>query len=421
MSDSLEEALRRIDALDKREILQPFWDESQALLPQGPIPLLEPEKIHDNCQWGGLPAEAEALAQETARRVRRSPELTALIWHCRRLLLEHADDYERQSIQDWPIPRDILGTDCAPLFYGLVALEAVPRILSFHRARGLPEDVTRATCRWVRRNMEIHRTFNEGRWGVNIRSLYWSRHHVQGELYQIGRFEFMVGPFRRGPVVFRNTETGETLALAEDGTRLTKEGFVERPDEKTAEGWTARLAEEEGALVGAPISPFGRALRTEVRLPRGAWRRVLAPGDPILDLHIPAGGGMSPEVCRDSILRAVTFFNRYFPDRPFRALACWSWIFSPDLEEFLPPESNLMRFERETYLFPVASPPVSGLVFIFGDPKIDPRNAPRDTRLRSALLDHLERGGQLRLGGMFMLNEDLERFGSQPYSSRRPL
>jgi hypothetical protein len=41
--------------------------------------------------------------------------------------------------------------------------------------------------------------------------------------------------------------------------------------------------------------------------------------------------------------------------------------------------------------------------------------APRDTRLRRALIAHLEQGQRLCCGRYLFLREDLPRFGTQPY------
>ena len=55
------------------------------------------------------------------------------------------------------------------------------------------------------------------------------------------------------------------------------------------------------------------------------------------------------------------------------------------------------------------------LEFTFGSAHVDPATAPRDTRLRCALLAHLEQGKLLYCGRYLFLRQDLDRFGSQPY------
>jgi len=81
----------------------------------------------------------------------------------------------------------------------------------------------------------------------------------------------------------------------------------------------------------------------------------------------------------------------------------------------LPLESNILRWQREGYLYPNGPGDNDFATFVFGTSTIDPATVPRDTRLRRAVIAHLERGGQLRCGGYFLLRRDLSRFGTQPY------
>jgi hypothetical protein len=134
-------------------------------------------------------------------------------------------------------------------------------------------------------------------------------------------------------------------------------------------------------------------------------------------MHIPPGGNMTLELCRDSIREAFAFFARFFPSRPVRAVLSKSWIFNTQFEERLP-DSNLAKFMRELYLFPIASTGTDGLFFVFCREHPDRSTAPRKTALQRAMLDILERGGALRSGGMFFLKRDLPRFGTQHYRSR---
>jgi hypothetical protein len=80
----------------------------------------------------------------------------------------------------------------------------------------------------------------------------------------------------------------------------------------------------------------------------------------------------------------------------------------------LPPDSNIVRFQKEFYLFPIFSGGRSGFERIFGGDFRDLSKAPRDTTLRRAVLGHLEAGGYLRGGGALLFAEDLD-WGAQVY------
>ena len=96
---------------------------------------------------------------------------------------------------------------------------------------------------------------------------------------------------------------------------------------------------------------------------------------------------MTLERCGDSMRSAAAFFSRHFPERPCAAIACWSWIFNTQFEETLSPDSNLVRYQRELYLYPLRSNGKAGLLFMFGEDDVDPTAAPRDTSTQRAMLD----------------------------------
>jgi hypothetical protein len=81
----------------------------------------------------------------------------------------------------------------------------------------------------------------------------------------------------------------------------------------------------------------------------------------------------------------------------------------------LPPESNIVRWQHEGYLFPADDDEGSFLLFTFGSTTIDLATAPQDTRLRRAIIAYLAGGGELRSGRYLLLRSDLGRFGTQPY------
>jgi hypothetical protein len=173
-------------------------------------------------------------------------------------------------------------------------------------------------------------------------------------------------------------------------------------------------------VTGTPIAPWGRGLPQSVTLPITDWKRVLGRGDWILQVHIPAGGGMTPEAVHDSLRRAVEFFATHFPERRVAALHTGSWIYNPDLEQFLPRDSNLVRHLHDVYLHPIVSGPTDGLWFIFFREPFDQATAPRDTRLQRAVADWLGADHTWRCGGMFLLPEHVPNLGRTSYRERWP-
>ena len=126
-------------------------------------------------------------------------------------------------------------------------------------------------------------------------------------------------------------------------------------------------------------------------------------GDTVLGVHIPAGPGMTPQACGDSVRRAKAFFPRYFPQKNPLAFHCSSWLLDPVLSKVLPKESNIAAFQRPFSLYKQLeeSDAMWDRVFLLDDTneKAPPPEViaklPRDTALRKALLEHVEAGGKL--------------------------
>jgi hypothetical protein len=402
------------------EALCEGWQESAASLPAGLPTFLDPAEIRANRAWAHLPATLDPQLSALAARIAADPALLALAWHTWKRLSGPQDG---ARLAEWPNLAPVLG-DESGAFYLLVALAAVPRIRAEHSALGIPEDVTRDTCQvlWCL-NYNYGRQ-HPNRPGILRKELYWLRYHLTGKLFRLGRFEYMLRPFIGRLRAYRNRATGQVVALAEDGQCYTPQGYMQTSDvpDNTActDGWRAALQQSAEQVSGSPISPLGAALQRQVTLALSEWTCVLAPEQTAIDMHIPEGGQMTPDASRDSFRRAFAFFEAHFPERPASAVQCHSWIFGPQLERILPASANLVRLQREVYLFPVRHGRNEGLYYTLGADEFDPESAPRDTSLQRAIGGYLAAGGVWRCGGMFLMREDLARYGGGFYRSDWP-
>jgi hypothetical protein len=184
--------------------------------------------------------------------------------------------------------------------------------------------------------------------------------------------------------------------LAVDGTCCTGDGLVAGDHEQVA--FTAQVREQDGNIVGNPIDPVGRITAEAMTLGR-EWRRIWAPGDLAINVHIPAGGRLDPQACRDSFARAAAFFARHHGDRPATIFTCGTWFLDPQVDDLMP-GSNLARFRAMVWNVPIRPDP--WLWFVFLQPTDDAASLPRDTSMRRVLVDFLQRGGKWRGGGMVL-------------------
>lgn len=125
-----------------------------------------------------------------------------------------------------------------------------------------------------------------------------------------------------------------------------------------------------------------------------------APDTPCLDAHIPETGPMTPAACDASFAAAPDFFATHFGTR-YEVAACTSWLMDDQLAEYLPAESNILRFQRRFRLAPGGySGDANILEFVFRRLDPDLATLPQDTTLQRAVVAHLRSGRhwQVRTG-----------------------
>ncbi|MFG3702647.1 acyltransferase domain-containing protein [Micromonospora sp. NPDC047620] len=112
-----------------------------------------------------------------------------------------------------------------------------------------------------------------------------------------------------------------------------------------------------------------------------------------LGLHVPAGT-LSPNMVEDALRTARGFFARHFPDEDYRFATCVSWLLDEQLQEYLSPDSNILRFQRRFHLIPASggNDNVTMVEFIFKRPMSDLDGLPCVTTLQRAVVHHIRVG-----------------------------
>jgi hypothetical protein len=417
-SISPEQALKACAETLEPANLSKFWKESASIDPSEIFHFLDTPQWRESREWGGIDAELDEALDRTAKRIKQSPELLRLFWHCYwRIYLAP----EPCPPADWPDFTRFLDDD-GGFFYLLVSLAAVPLIRKWHADLGIPEDITRHTAGQVYWRVHVHESIH-GRPGVEKGQLGWIRHYTRERYFRIGRLEYWLAPYKWPEQVFRHRETGDVITFAANGTRFNSEGriFGNPENYQEGEGWTSTCVRSQEYVEGHLLHPDGYGSTKHVRLSLKDWECLLEEEVMTLQLHIPFGGGMTPEACRESIHLAKAFFEKHFPEEPAVAITCGSWIFSPQLQQCLPETSNLVAFQRELFLVPSAAHGADGLWFVFlkkGYPDLE--TWPRETSVQRAILEYLEKGHFWGAGRMFYLLDDAPRYGQQVYRSTWP-
>jgi hypothetical protein len=389
------------------------WPASQAAMPTGELFLLDPSFVWAAAREAALDPDLELALTAAARRLAGNPLARALAWHVYHRLFR-APRFSAAEVRTWPVLTALLGED-AGLLYILALLGALPEARALHRAHGVPESVVRVTLHDLQRWADHYRR-HRGTWGVAPAELPWFRLHMRGDLYDLGRLQFQPDRWSIAARAFRHRTSGAVIALSEAGVRYTAHGLRAADGEDGSDKtWTARLAWEPDWVIGHRITPMGMARKEVTHLARADWAEALVPGDPVLQLHIPRAAPLDLEACRRSLEAALRFFASHFPNWPFVAFACESWLLDPRLDALLAPAANLVRFQRQMYLVPKVGNQADSLEWVFDGHQGDLARAPRDTSLRRAVLNHLEAGGELSGGGCFLFPEDLPAWGTDTY------
>lgn len=121
-------------------------------------------------------------------------------------------------------------------------------------------------------------------------------------------------------------------------------------------------------------------------------------GDPVVGVHIPPVGPLTPASCDEAFERAGAFFAHHFPEHPYRAATCTSWLLDEQLADYLPDTSNIVAFQRR---FDVVGDRRNGdediLRFAFGYLPASLDDLPQRTAVERAVVGHLKDGGHWRI------------------------
>jgi hypothetical protein len=262
------------------------------------------------------------------------PEVWWLLERCVNRVVRAIGDPDADSGPWLDLPSD-LGVS-GRCFWVFVYLAALPDVRRWHRARGIPDDVSWATLADLGRHVARFRRRN----GVSgLDSARWLSLHFSGAIYALGRLQFNPYRLRTGP----------------EGPLF----------------WY-----EEGEVPGPGLGT----------------------GDPALGMHIPEAGPLTPEACDASIAAARTFFADHFPEHGARVVTCTSWLLDDQLLEHLPPAANIVRFQRRFELVPGAYENDDDIFqFVFHRPPSTIDDLVPRTTLERAIVAHVRAGNRWRL------------------------
>lgn len=388
------------------------------------IEILSPERLQYWCRSIDLPEPAVQALEALAQRVRQEERLRGVFEAFYQGTVKAGAWHKEWSALTFdPVVVELLREQTS-LFYLLAYLSALPQAWAKYQALGVGRAVFRDTFLDVRYYVcdyqELH-----GVWGYA--HFPWIWRHFAAEIFRLGRLQYMRQPFPGGVHALRRRADGKIVLLADPEQPLRSDGHAlgagleEGQEADAALGWRPVFERLSDGWRGHVVAPYGFATSAARHFAAEDWELALQPGDPVLDIHIPRSDPLTPETIAPSLRAAAEFFTRLAGqtaagEAAFKAFFCHTWFFTPQLQQLLPRASALVQFQRQFYLYPNAGGPGFLWDFVFGERFRERATAPRDTRLRRAVLEHLEQGGELfDMPGVYL--HQPEDWGSAPYMS----
>lgn len=397
----------------EKHLLEEIWDEAVKTAPAGIPEFMTMDFCRNYYPMTGGDLKHLTRMEEVCRIVERSPEAALYAWILHYgLFLRRA----QANLRNLPLPSGVFGEN-AGIFQLMIAVSAIPLIEKTLERMKIPHSYVLDIAKWTGGTIGLFEIGNNGIPGHTLQQTSWIRNYIDGRLFRIGRFEFLMHGYPPWmPAVYRSRKDGSLMVLCRDGWRFLPDGRRPNPETPDSEVVITRLKMMDNHVTGTPVTPRGEVLLgRKVTIDLAEWEALCNPWELTPSIHIPAGGGMKPELAKESLIEAKEFFRRYFK-QDIKMFVCHSWILNPDWESELP-DSNLTKFMREGYMTPgLESDGRDGVFFVFGrTDNGDPLTYPAVTSVQKAFHRILKSGRRLRCGAVFFLTDKLDRFGTQYY------
>lgn len=237
-----------------------------------------------------------------------------------------------------------------PLLNLVLIFELASRLAAICQRREIPEDIRLDGYKDIKIWLDYHRQ-NFQKTGISWPMTGWLINILRGDVLQFGRLQC-------------NRE------------------FQFEAD------FTVRQHQLTGEIIQLPL---------DAPSPEGPWHILLSPGDPVINLHIPASGPLDIEQCRESMKRMDKFFKGNY-----KAFVCYSWLLDEQLQQILPADCNIVQFQKLGHLF-FHAPESDILRRVFGEKPIT--QAGEKNMLQLAVGRFLEQGKSFHTGGMYILRD----------------
>lgn len=226
------------------------------------------------------------------------------------------------------------------------------------------------------------------------------------KIYRLGRLQYEQSVFENPFYVFQEQNTGKLYVIPCGGIPVFeggKPGPV-KPDQEAQ--FVTALSRKGNTISGHLVDTDTAVILLECQeLNLETLNLLLAPGMPVLNIHIPRSGPLEQEQVDASLSQAVDFFHNR--DYPVKLAICESWLLDPAVFQYAANSEKICSFQRRFSKYPLAKSCSDAQFRIFGKcfENTPVQELPTKTSLQRGFKSYLLNGGRaLNTGGILLLN-----------------
>ncbi len=339
----------------------------------------------------------------------------------------------------------------------LILLACVPVSEKEMIRRGIPYEYYQDIPHRMLRD-QLKRYKETGR--IDVEDMPWKMNFYTLTIFLLDRFLFI--PYCHGERfrMYRSNKTGDVIALNEAGCTYDAEGQLldwgfpeEEEDEESKsvseeyserhgagdpetsenglkngnyyshrkaasdETFVTTLDETEDSITGYYMNPLGFTENKKITLDKSEFKPALKENDWLIALHIPGGEGYTPERMHSSMVMALDFFKKYYPELDIKGFWSSSWLYDERLRLILGDGRNITNCQNLMYRYSDGEDGSMLYVHLFKDMKNSLEDYDCSSTLQKEAKRYLLAGKRFCTTGMMILSE--EAYSGRVYFSEK--
>jgi len=281
--------------------------------------------------------------------------------------------------------------------YPLVLIYALyPSLLALYDRLHILAPIRQATLSDIAIWVKVYENQHSGATGLDRYG--WICRHLCAKIFRLGRLQFEQGFFRFPYTIYYDNRLLQYRTFAQKGLVCAADGYIGVSSGSGFDSWSTTHSSIDDFLVAHEVNPsLGSISRKAISVPMSDLTLICTQDTPVLSVHIPEGGPLTPSLVDSSFSDALVMFNPTL-------FVCDSWLLDVELSKALPSESNICHFMQRFLKFPVSfsTPQIYERVFGFGATHSDILTWECTTSLQKKVKAHLLGGGIFRTMGGYI-------------------